>query len=261
MQDEILFERRDRVALVTLNRPARLNAFAPRTTRALLALLARIAGDEDVRVVVLTGAGRAFCAGADLKSLAGEDDRAGEGDDDWGSPRGMIDLPLRLRALPQPTICAINGVAAGAGFGMALGADMRVASESAELIAAQIKTARVPDAGLTWFLPRLLGTERALRVLLTGRAIAARDALALGLVGEVVPDAELLEHALALADELARGPALAMRLTREAVYRGAESELDAALDVEYEALVRASAHPDVAEGTRAFLERRAPRFA
>lgn len=252
----VLLERRGAVALVTLNRPDRLNAFDAATTRSFLAVLDAVAADRDARVVVLTGAGRGFCSGADLKALA---DTGGR-DMDWGSPRGMIDIPVRLRELPQPTICAVNGVAAGAGFGIALAADLRVASEDASFIAAQVRTAQVPDAGLTWFLPRLLGTERALRIALSGRPIGAREALELGLVGEVVAPADLCARAFALAGEIAAGPRLATRLTRRAIHRGAESSLDAALDEEFAALVEANRDPDVAEAIRAFVEKRAPRF-
>lgn len=251
---EVLLERRGKVAVVTLNRPERLNAFAPSTARALWGALDAIAADDGLRAVVLTGAGRGFCAGADLKALA---DGA---DSDWGSRRGMIDIPLRLRDLPQPSICAINGVAAGAGFGVALAADLRVASEEASFIAAQIRTAQVPDAGLTWFLPRLVGSEHALRIALSGRAIPAREALDLGLVGEVVPSARLLERALELAGEIAAGPALATRLARRAIHRGAEIGLDEALDGEFAALVEANRDPDVGEAIRAFIEKRSPRF-
>ena len=143
---------------------------------------------------------------------------------------------------------------------MALAADLRIASTDASFIAAQIRTAQVPDAGLTWFLPRLLGTEAALRVALSGRAIPAAEALASGLVGEVVPAAELLPRARALALEIAAGPRLATRLTRRAILLGAESDLEAALEEEYRALVEANRDPDVAEAIAAFVAKRAPRF-
>ncbi|MFM7142944.1 MAG: enoyl-CoA hydratase/isomerase family protein, partial [Alphaproteobacteria bacterium] len=191
------------------------------------------------------------------KALGGSD---GVRDDDWGSPRGMIDFAVRLRALPQLSIAAVNGVAAGAGFGMALSADLRVAGQGASFVAAQIRTAQVPDAGLTWFLPRMIGTERALRVCLLGRPVAAAEALALRLVGEVVPDDRVLPRALEIAREIASGPRLATRLARRAVLAGAESDLESALDEEYRALVEANRHPDVAEAIRAFVGKRPPRF-
>jgi len=255
--EHVLLERRDRVALVTLHRPERLNAFAAATNRRLLGVLGEVAADDGIRAVVLTGAGRGFCAGADLKALGGGD---GPRDDDWGSPRGMLDAVLRIRELPQPSVCAVNGVAAGAGFGLALATDLRVASSAARFVASQIKTAQVPDAGLTWFLPRLVGMERALRVTLLADEISATDALALGLVGEVVEPEALLATGLALAERLAALPRTAARLTREAMYRGAENDLATALDAEYQALLAASRDPDVAEAMRAFVERRAPRF-
>jgi 2-(1,2-epoxy-1,2-dihydrophenyl)acetyl-CoA isomerase len=255
--EHVLLERRGAVAILTLNRPQRLNAFAAPTNRRLLALLDEIARDEQIRAVVLTGAGRGFCAGADLKALGGAD---GARDADWGSPRGMIDLPLRIRALPQPSVCALNGVAAGAGFGLALATDLRAASTTARLVAAQIQTAQVPDAGLTYILPRLLGTERAMRAALLAEPIEADQALALGLVGEVVAPDELLPRSIALAERLAALPRLATSLTRRAIYHALDSGLETALAFEYEALLAANRDPDVAEALRAFVEKRPPRF-
>ncbi len=255
--EHVLLERRGTVAVLTLNRPERLNAFAAPTNRALIAHLDAIRRDDGVRAVLLTGAGRGFCAGADLKALGGAD---GTRDDDWGSPRGMIDLPLLLRELPQPSVCAVNGVAAGAGFGLALASDLRVASTGASFVAAQIRTAQIPDAGLTWFLPRLLGVERAARVCLLAETIGATEAHALGLVGEVVDPDELMPRALALAERLAALPRTAVRLTRAALAHGATSDLAGALQREYEGLIEANRDPDVAEAVRAFSEKRPPRF-
>jgi 2-(1,2-epoxy-1,2-dihydrophenyl)acetyl-CoA isomerase len=255
--EHVLLERRGAVAILTLNRPERMNAFAAKTNRRLLALLDEIAADDAIRAVVLTGAGRGFCAGADLKAMAGAD---GPRDADWGSPRGMIDLPLRLRALPQPSVCALNGVAAGAGFGLALATDLRVASTAARFVAAQIRTGQVPDAGLTYLLPRLLGIERALRLTLLADPITAEDALALGLVGEVVGPELLLPRSIALAEQLAALPRLAARLTRRVLYHALDSGFETALAYEYEALVEANRDPDVAEAVRAFTEKRPPRF-
>ena len=255
--EHVLLERHGAVAVLTLNRPERLNAFAAPTNRALVAHLDAIRRDEGVRAVLLTGAGRGFCAGADLKALGGAD---GPRDDDWGSPRGMIDLPLLFRDLPQPSVCAVNGVAAGAGFGLAVATDLRVASSNASFVAAQIRTAQIPDAGLTWILPRLLGAERAARVCLLAETIAAEDARALGLVGEVVAPEDLMPRALALAQQLAALPRTAVRLTRQALWRGLTSDLGGALQVEYDGLIEANRDPDVAEAVRAFGEKRPPRF-
>lgn len=253
----VLMERHGSVAVLTLNRPERLNAFAAPTNRALVAHLDAIRRDATIRAVLLTGAGRGFCAGADLKALGGAD---GTRDDDWGSPRGMIDLPLLLRDLPQPSVCAVNGVAAGAGFGLALATDLRVASSAASFVAAQIRTAQIPDAGLTWILPRLLGAERAARVCLLADTIGAEEARALGLVGEVVAPDALMPRAMALAEQLAALPRTAVRLTRAALAHGTIGDLDAALQREYDGLIEANRDPDVAEAVRAFAEKRPPRF-
>ena len=257
MDEHVRYERIGRVALLTINRPERLNALTAATARRMWALLDEVAADDAVRAVVLTGAGRGFCAGADLKDLGGYD---GERDRDWGSPRGAMDFAVRMRALPQPSICAVNGVAAGAGFAMALATDLRVASEHASFIASQIRTARTPDAGLTWFLPRMVGYERALDICLTGRTVDAEEAFRLGLVSEVVPAEQLLERTMERAEALAAGPGLATRLARRLVQDSAERTLDEQLDAEYAALAEAGAHPDVDEGTRAFVEKRPPSF-
>jgi 2-(1,2-epoxy-1,2-dihydrophenyl)acetyl-CoA isomerase len=256
----ILFESGGGIARITLNRPDRLNSFTDAMHADLRDALAKVKADAALRALLLTGAGRGFCAGQDLSER-----EVPEGMEpvDIGATieRNYKPLVLTLQALPMPVVCAVNGVAAGAGLGIALAADFRIASDSARFIAAQIRTARVPDAGLTYFLPRMVGIERALGIALTGRTVTAAEALSLGLVGEVVPGERLMARALSLADELARGPALAMRLTREAISKGADSSLEQALEREHAALIEASAHPDVEEGTRAFLEKREPRFA
>ncbi len=255
--EHVLLERRGAVAILTLNRPERLNAFAAPTNRAIVAHLDTIRRDETIRAVLLTGAGRGFCAGADLKALGGAD---GARDSDWGTPRGMIDLPLLFRDLPQPSVCAVNGVAAGAGFGLAVATDLSVASTNASFVAAQIRTAQIPDAGLTWILPRLLGAERAARVCLLAETISAEEARALGLVGDVVAPDLLMPRALELAERLAALPRTAVRLTRDALAHGMTSDLGAALQREYDGLIEANRDPDVAEAVRAFAEKRPPRF-
>lgn len=255
--EHVLLERRGTIAVLTLNRPERLNAFVAPTNRAIVEHLDAIRRDETIRAVVLTGAGRGFCAGADLKALGATD---GARDSDWGTPRGMIDLPLLLRELPQPSVCAVNGVAAGAGFGLALATDLRVASTAASFVAAQIRTAQIPDAGLTWILPRLLGAERAARVCLLAETIGADEARALGLVGDVVPPGDLMPRALELAERLASLPRTAVRLTRAALAHGMTSDLAGALQREYDGLIEANRDPDVAEAVRAFADKRPPRF-
>lgn len=257
MEEPILYEQIGAVAILTLNRPESLNAFSPAMARLLWATLDRIGADPSVRALVLPGAGRGFCAGADVKRFPGI---GSEPDNDWGSPRGMIDLPVRLQALPQPSVCAVNGDAAGGGFGVALASDFRIASETARFGAVQIRRGVMADAGLTYFLPRWLGVEQALRLMLTGRMISAAEALALGLVGEVVAVDRLRDRALEFAAELARGPRLATRLTREAVYRGLDATLEESLDREHEGIRACFQGPDVREGALAFVEKRPPVF-
>ena len=255
--ETVLYDVAERVCTITLNRPERLNAWTRQMHLDLREALHRAGADPEVRAIILTGAGRGFCAGADLKALGGAD---GARDSDWGTPRGMIDLPLLLRDLPQPSVCAVNGVAAGAGFGLAVATDLCVASTNASFVAAQIRTAQIPDAGLTWILPRLLGAERAARVCLLAETISAEDARALGLVGEVVAPGHLMPRALDLAERLAALPRTAVRLTRDALAHGMTSDLGAALQREYDGLIEANRDPDVAEAVRAFAEKRPPRF-
>lgn len=255
-RDGLRIETRASVMTLTLDRPDSLNALTTPLKVALLEALEAIALSPAIRVVVLTGAGKAFCAGQDLAERAEPD-----------APPLKVELRERynpivraLRNLPQPVIAAINGVAAGAGASLAIASDLRIASVDARFVLAFGRIGLAPDSGLTWLLPRLVGAARAAELALVGDPLGANEALAIGLVGRVVPAAELLPAAQALADRIAEGPPLALAMTKRLLEAGWSTDLDVALEAEAAAQGLAGASADHAEGLAAFLEKRPPRF-
>ena len=249
----VLCERRDGVALLTLNRPDRLNAWVPDMQRQYFDLLEECGRDPEVRVVVVTGAGRGFCAGADMQRLQG----ITEGEREEPDTRPQT-LPLTI---PKPVIAAINGPAAGLGLVMALMCDLRFAAAGAKLTTAFVRRGLVAEHGSSWILPRLIGPARALDLLLSGRVVLAEEALGLGLVNAVHPADDLLERTLEYARELATwsSPAAMADMKRQ-VYEHLEKGSVEAL-AESNALMLASfGRPDFAEGVASFVEGRGPRF-
>jgi 2-(1,2-epoxy-1,2-dihydrophenyl)acetyl-CoA isomerase len=255
----ILFEIREGYAQVTLNRPDRLNSFNPEMHQRLRDALAEIRRRDDVRAVLLTGAGRGFCAGQDLGERV---TRAGAEPPDLGHTIGTYYNPLvrTLRALEKPVVCAVNGVAAGAGANIALACDIVLAARSASFIQAFSRIGLLPDSGGTYFLPRLVGTARALGLALLGEKLSAEDAERIGLIWRCVDDAKLMEEASALAAGLARGPTRALAAIKEALYASPQNSLDAQLDFERDVQRELGRTADYAEGVRAFAEKRAPKF-
>jgi 2-(1,2-epoxy-1,2-dihydrophenyl)acetyl-CoA isomerase len=245
-----------RVATITLNRPDALNALTVPMKVDLLAALRRLERDDTVRAVILTGAGRAFCAGQDLRERL-EPDAAPLGVEVRQRYNPII---LLMRNLPKPIVGAINGVAAGAGASLALACDIRVASEAASLALAFGRVGLVPDSGATWLLPRLVGAARAAELALLGDALSAADAARLGLFGRVVAPDALASEASSVAARLAAGAPRAIALTKRALNASWERDLETA--VEYEAHLQdmAGRTKDHAEGLAAFLEKRPPNF-
>ena len=244
------------VATITLDRPEALNALTVPIKVALREALERLAVDRAVRAVILTGAGRAFCAGQDLA----ERQRPDAAPLDVELRERYNPIILALRAMGQPVIAAVNGVAAGAGASIAFACDLRIAAEDARFVLAFGRIGLVPDSGATWFLPRLVGQARAAELALVGDPITAQEALRIGLVSRVVPNDELLIEARALADKVAAGAPMAVALTKGALDRGATIDLEAALEGEAKLQGIAGASADHAEGLAAFREKRAPRF-
>ena len=244
------------VATLTLDRPEALNALTVAVKVALREALGRIAADRDIRSVIMTGAGRAFCAGQDLA----ERERPEAAPLDVELRERYNPIILALRSMGQPVIAAVNGVAAGAGASLAFACDLRIASPDARFVLAFGRIGLVPDSGATWFLPRLIGHARAADVALVGDPIFADEALRIGLVSRVVPADDLMTEARALADRIAAGAPLAMALTKGALERAATIDLETALDGEAKLQGIAGASADHAEGLAAFREKRAPRF-
>lgn len=249
---EIVVERPGpQVALVRIDRPARRNALSVALRRELVAALQALDADPDVRALVLAGAPTVFASGADLHEIA---------------EAGAVDMLLRdtarlwsaIARLDTPMVAAVRGLAYGGGFELALHADLIVAGEGARFALPEIKVGLMPGAGGTQRLLRLIGRHRTLALVLTGDALPAADAQALGLVHAVVPDADVEPQAIALAGRLAAMPPLAVRLIREVVAAGADCPLDAALRLEHKSLQLLCASDDKREGIRAFLEKRPP---
>ncbi len=256
MTDGLRVEIDGPVATVTLDRPAALNALTVPMKLALREALERIATDRSVRAVILTGEGRAFCAGQDLAEREQPD-------------AAPLDVEVRerynpiiraLRSMDQPVIAAVNGVAAGAGASLAFACDIRIAAEGARFVLAFGRIGLVPDSGATWFLPRLVGPARAAEMAMVGDPVDAADALRIGLVSKVVPAEALLAEARATADKIAASAPRAVALTKHAMDRSWSLDLDETLDEEARLQGEAGATADHAEGLAAFREKRPPRF-
>jgi 2-(1,2-epoxy-1,2-dihydrophenyl)acetyl-CoA isomerase len=255
----ILVERRAGYRVITLNRPQRLNAFTEAMHVALREALAQAEADENCRALLLTGAGRGFCAGQDLNdrlSKAGETPVLGGALETYYNP-----LVRKLRALPFPVVAAVNGVAAGAGCNIALACDIVLAARSASFVQSFAKIGLVPDSGGTWMLPRLIGAARARALALTAEPLAAETAESWGMIWKAIDDNELMIEAEKLCAHFAAAPTLGLALIKRALDAAWENDLDTQLDLEREFQREASLTPDYAEGVRAFLEKRTPMFS
>lgn len=248
---------KDDVAVVTMNRPDRFNAIEAGLSAGLVAQLAR--AGEEARAVVLTGAGKAFCSGADLADLMEDYETGGP---DLGLALDEVFHPV-IHALTDcavPTVAALNGVAAGAGLGLALGCDLRVMADSAFLTSAFTAIGLVPDSGTTWLLPRHVGLSKALELALTNKRVGAEEALQLGLCTEVVPDGEVLDRAVAVAGDLANMVPDALVTTRRLIRGSTSHTFFEALAAERAEQARLGKTPEHREGVAAFVEKRKPDF-
>lgn len=263
-ESEVLVSQEDAVRILTLNRPAALNSFTTTMLAELRAQFDVAAADAGVRCVIVTGAGRGFCAGQDLNDAAIKPDLTpGAQPKDIGKLILDYYLPLarRVREMPIPVIAAVNGVAAGAGANLALGCDLVLAGESSSFIQAFSKIGLVPDCGGTWLLPRLVGRAQAMALTMLGDKVPATEAQAIGLIYRCVPDGELLTEAMALAKKLASMPVAALAATRQALDSAMLMDWSTALAQEADAQRRLGFAHDYQEGASAFLQKRKPTFS
>ncbi|WP_291075467.1 2-(1,2-epoxy-1,2-dihydrophenyl)acetyl-CoA isomerase PaaG [Hyphomonas sp.] len=255
----ILFDRENGVGRITLNRPDRLNSFTAEMHEEVADALTIVEADDEIRCLLLTGAGRGFCAGQDLSDRAvapgSESVDLGESVEKRYNP-----LVRRLSGLQQPVVCAVNGVAAGAGANIALACDIVLAARGAKFIESFSNIGLIPDSGGSWILPRLIGQARALGLALTGDPINSETAEQWGLIWRAVDDAELMPAAIALAERFATGPTRGLARTKQAIRQALNNSLDVQLDLERDFMRELGSSADYSEGVKAFMEKRKPAF-
>ena len=262
MTDEkiLLTEKQGNVGIITLNRPDKLNSFNDELTFQLQDALKEMEKDKEVRAIILTGAGRGFCAGQDLqsRSIAQEmGQRPSLGD---SIKRRYNPIVTKLRRMEKPIIAAVNGVAAGAGASVAFACDFRIVTDKTSFIQSFTKVGLIPDSGATFVLPRLIGVTRAFELMLSADKLTAEEALRLGVVNKVVTDEELMKEALALAERLAAGPTKAFGLTKRAVNKAIFDDLEELLEYEANLQEIAGRSDDFEEGVKAFVEKRPAQY-
>ena len=256
----LLFEVQERIATLTLNRPDRLNALGGTLREDLYDAVLKCGADAGVRSIVITGAGRGFCSGGDVKAMS-ERDRSGEAAPaSERFPPSRDRIFLAMRDGPKPIIAAVNGAAAGAGMNLALACDLRIASTAAKFSQAFVKRGLHPDWGGTYFLPRIVGIAKACELIFTGETIDAKEALRLGIVTALYEPEALMPKALALARKIADGPPIAISGAKRAIYHNQDVDLRAALEFETFAQNVSRETEDAKEGVRAFMEKRAAVF-
>jgi 2-(1,2-epoxy-1,2-dihydrophenyl)acetyl-CoA isomerase len=261
MTTDLLETVKDGVAVLTLNRPDRLNAMSRPMLDALLEALPRLADDPGVGVVVLTGAGRGFCAGGDVKAMAEGNELGGQTMEEKAQAlRARMEASRWLHEMPKPTIAMLRGPAAGAGLSLAMACDMRVASDTARLGTAFARVGYSGDFGGSYYLTQLVGTAKARELYFTADLLDAQQALGLGLVNRVVPDARLEEETMTLASRLARGPRVALRYMKRNMNAAESASLTEMLDLEAWHHTRTGMTEDHREAARAFVEKREPQF-
>jgi enoyl-CoA hydratase/carnithine racemase len=256
--ETLLYEGDSTVATITLNRPSKLNAFTTRMGQEIVTAFRHADNDDAVRVIIFTGAGRAFCAGADIGGFADQIKARESGRTRNESREGMLAFPSLMRTLRKPSIVAINGFALGVGATMTLPCDIRIMASEAKIGFVFARVGLMPELGSSYYLPRLVGASRATEMMLTGRNYSADECLAMGLVSQVAPAAELMDRARGLADEICKGAPTSLALTRRAINVGLGGSLESAIEFEMFALEKCGASAEHKEYVAAFLEKRPP---
>ncbi|MEO1061111.1 MAG: enoyl-CoA hydratase-related protein [Actinomycetota bacterium] len=262
--DDVTYEVIDHVAVITLDAPERRNTITPQMLDAIAQQLLRAEQDQDVRCVVLTGAGTVFCAGLDLASTAKGEGMLDGGGSESSPPPGELPLrdipPIVLHKMDTPTICALNGGAAGYGLDVALGCDIRIAHPSVKLAAVFTKRAILPESGGTWLLPRLVGWARASEILFAGKTLTAEEAVEIGLVNRIVDADKVLDEAMDLATEIAANAPLAVRATKRMMRHAATENFEDHVQRQFLGLLPLMRTKDFREGAMAYMEKRPPDF-
>lgn len=262
--EQITCDVADHIATITLNRPERLNAYTSTMRRELATAFQQYDGDDAVRVIMVTGAGRGFCAGADMSEGSTPFDRSDPSDRERYQEEVRRERAAQVRPweMTKPIIAAINGAAVGVGITMTLQWDIRIAAESAKIAFAFVRRGVMPEALSTWFLPRLVGVSRAAELLYSGRTLTAREALEYGVLSRVVADNELLPTVRALAEDIARNAApVSVAITKRLIWHHLmENDLQRAEDIESRLFWWTGTQPDAREGVRSFIEKRAPQW-
>ncbi len=263
--ETVILKKEENIATIVMNRPDRMNALIPRMFQELKAALEDVNCDDNIRVVILTGAGKGFCTGADIKqgtAAKGEGLRAEKTIDEVRQHirHNPQKITLAIRNLEKPIIAMVNGPAVADGFDWALACDLRVGSENARFMNAFVKMALFPNTGETWLLPRVVGLGKALEILFTGDWLNAEEAYRLGVLNKLVPAADLERETLALARKLAKQPPISLRLMKMQTYRGLEMSLEAALELAADGEAMTLKTADHREALAAFSEKREPKF-
>lgn len=257
---DIIYTSENGIATMTMNRPDKMNAFSPGMQDSMYRVVENTSQDKTVRVLIITGAGRAFCSGADVRSLAEGSDRPSNQERPREAVSGRVHLHVLMQQCEKPIIAAINGVAVGAGLDLAMACDIRIASDKARFAELYIRRGMLPAAGGTYFLPRLVGIDRACQLIWTGDMIDAKEAERIGLVTTVVPHDELEMATRELAEKLAKAAPLAIQRAKRSIYQGLDMDLESTMKYVQPLIRELQQSEDNKEGVRAFLEKREPVF-
>lgn len=259
-EQDIIYTKEEGIATITMNRPDKMNAFIPGIAEAMYAAVEDVTKDNGVRVLIVTGTGRAFCTGADVKAMAKKASQPASVKRERKVEAEREQISVFLQRCEKPIIAAINGVAVGGGLDLALACDIRIASDRARFAEVYVRRATIPAVGGTFFLPRLVGIDRACQLIWTGDMIDAKEAERIGLVTTVVPHEELESATMELAEKLAKGPPLAIQRSKRAIYEGLGMDLKSTLEYINSIREELEKTEDHKEGARAFVEKREPVF-